>query len=463
MKRRNKAVNTKNTKVQIAIANIVGGNKETRVIIFDHIKKLCFKEMVNGGMKLSFGEFETKPTKYNFIKRLLVTKFTKDEAELINNAISTAQAAELLTVEPEPQPQQMVHETIDVDSDIKREKECYDHAVKCANKVITSIESLETSGVPKEYIGSRYPDLRSNILNAAAVLNDKWSEINTVNYKKSSIVERINTLQQQLCEVNYQIYLAKEAYIVAMRDQISHLEDLDDIMAMVEEDKAEINKLNRIKELEAELAALKGESKFDDPQPQPEDRHELPKTEEKTHVELAVELATEMQDREIRYLANHFYQVRRGNEEPNPVIYRKVAELSEQAKLPKPEFCTKFLSICYTTYDRHHREFMNSLGLHIYGEKQTPPRPAVDLDEVKTRVLQWANIHLMPGDNQILNKDVYNAFLRETNMSEVTELSFYLILKRRGGYVTKNIRNYEIVDGVKKLVGKTFYIGYRLV
>jgi hypothetical protein len=367
MKRRNKTVNTKNTKVQIAIVNVGGGNKESRVIIFDHIKKLCFKEMANGGMKLSFGEFETKPVKYNFIKRLLVTKFTKEEAELVNNAISTAQAAELLTVEPQ---QMTEHKTFDIDSDIKREKDCYDHAVKCANKVITSIESLETSGVPKEYIESRYPDLRTNILNAAAVLNDKWSEINTANYKKSSIEERISALQQQLCEADYQIYLAKEAYIITMRDQISHLEDLDDIMAMIEEDNAEITRLNRIKELEAELATLKGEnSKFGNSSSQPEEQPIIEKeVVTKQPVELAVELATDVQDREIRYLANHLYQVRRGNEEHNPVIYRKIAELSEDLKLPKGEFCKEILSISYVTYDRHHREFMNSLGLHLYGE-----------------------------------------------------------------------------------------------
>lgn len=366
MKRRNKTVNTKNTKVQIAIANIAGDTKETRVIVFDHIKKLCFKEMVNGGMKLSFGEFETKPAKYNFIKRLLVTKFTKEEAELINNAISTAQAAELLTVEPEPQ--QIEHKTFDIDSDIKREKDCYDYAVKRANEVITTIESLETNGVPKEYISSRYPDLRSDMLNGAAVLSSKWSELNSVIYEKSSIEERIKNLQQQLGEVDYQIYLAKEAYIVAMRDQISHL-DLDNIMTMIGEDRAEINRLNRIKELEAELAALKGESsKFDNSSSQPEEQHEELPEEEKTPVELTVELATEVQDREIRYLANHLYQVRRGNEADNPVIYKKIAELSEQMKLPKGEFCKKVLSISYVTYDRHHRGFMNSLGLHLYGE-----------------------------------------------------------------------------------------------
>lgn len=379
MKRRSVNVNNQKTKVQLAVA--VVDNKECKVLVFDHLKKLCFKEEMNGDntMNLSLGTFSKQPFKYNFIKRLLATKLSKNDSEKIVESIEAiAMAVVNTTVEKTQQMTEAVVNTnttvketpqmvIDIDNDIKREKECYDHAVKCANKVITSIESLETSGVPKEYIESRYPDLRSNILNAATVLNDKWSEINTANYKKSSIVERINTLQQQLCEVNYQIYLAKEAYIVAMRDQISHLEDLDNIIDMVEEDRAEINRLNRIKELEAELATLKGEnSKFGNSSSQPKE-HELPK-EEKTPVELAVELATDVQDREIRYLANHLYQVRRGNEADNPVIYKKIAELSEQMKLPKGEFCKKVLSISYVTYDRHHRGFMNSLGLHLYGE-----------------------------------------------------------------------------------------------
>lgn len=385
MKRRSVNVNNKKTRVQLAVA--VVDNKECKVLVFDHLKKLCFKEEMNGDntMNLSLGTFSKQSFKYNFIKRLLATKLSKNDSEKIVESIEAIAMAVVNTntteetpVEDEataetPAEDEAAAETpqmvIDIDNDIKREKECYDHAVKCANKVITSIESLETSGVPKEYIESRYPDLRSNILNAATVLNDKWSEINTANYKKSSIVERINTLQQQLREVNYQIYLAKEAYIVAMRDQISHLEDLDDLMAMVEEDRAEIDRLNRIKELEAELATLKGESNKFSSSSQPEEQPIIEKeVDTKQPVELAVELATDVQDREIRYLANHLYQVRRGNEEHNHVIYRKIAELSEDLKLPKGEFCKKILSISYVTYDRHHRGFMNSLGLHLYGE-----------------------------------------------------------------------------------------------
>lgn len=466
MKRRSVNVNNKKTKVQLAVA--VVDSKECKVLVFNSLKKLCFKEM-NGDntMNLSLGTFSKQPFKYNFIKRLLVTKLSKNDSEKIVEsieAIAMAEAVVNTTVEEEKEPQQMMveHETIDVDSDIKKEKECYDHAIKCANKVIGAIESLEADGVPKQYISSRYPDLRADMLNGAAVLSIKWSELNSVIYEKNSIEERIRNLKKQLDEVNYQIYLAKEAYIVAMRDQISHLEDLDTIMEMVEEDRAEINRLNRIKELEAELADLKGKSKFDNSSSKPE--HE-PKKEEKVPV-LDVELATEVQDREIRYLANHLYQVRRGNEEHNPVIYRKIAELSWQMKMTKPEFCKKILSINYNTYDRHHKAFMNSLGLHIYGERSLLRPVDMDPEEVKARVLQWANIHLIPSDtddNQVvLNKDVYNAFTKETAM-EITNLNFYLILKRRGGYVTKTTQNYEVIDGVKKLVSKTFYVGYRLV
>lgn len=362
MKRRSVNVNNQKTKVQLAVA--VVDNTECKVLVFDHLKKLCFKEM-NGDntMNLSLGTFSKQPFKYNFIKRLLATKLSKNDSEKIVEsieAIAMAEAVVNTTVEKEKDTQQMMAEqTIDIDSDIKKEKDCYDHAVKTANKIINAIESLETSGVPKQYIESRYPDLRSDIFSTAALLSDKWSEINTAE-------KRIDTLQQQLCEANYQLYLAKEAYIITMKDQISHLEDLDNIMAMIEEDRAEISRLNRIKELEEELATLKGKSKFSGSS-QPEEQPIIEAV-TKQPVELAVELATDVQDREIRYLANHLYQVRRGNEDHNPVIYRKIAELSEDLKLPKSEFCKKVLSISYVTYDRNHRGFMNSLGLHLYGE-----------------------------------------------------------------------------------------------
>lgn len=156
-----------------------------------------------------------------------------------------------------------------------------------------------------------------------------------------------------------------------MRDQISHLETIDDLNLndLISEDMAEVKRLNRIRELEEELATLKGKSKFGNSndgslQEEPIEKENVTKQ----PVELAVELATEVQDREIRYLANHLYQVRRGNEDHNPIIYKKIADLSEQMKLPKGEFCKKVLSISYVTYDRHHRGFMNSLGLHLYGE-----------------------------------------------------------------------------------------------
>jgi hypothetical protein len=289
----------------------------------------------------------------------------------------------------------------------------------------------------------------------ASRINVQWLNLNFAE-------TRVKDLRKQLLQAEYEMYLAQEGYITTMRDQVEYLETLDDLNMLVMEDQNEIRRLNRIKELEAELADLKGKSKFGNSSSQSEE-HE-PKKEEKVPV-LDVELATDVQDREIRYLANHLYQVRRGNEQPNPVIYRKVAELSDQMKLSKPEFCKKILSINYNTYDRHHKAFMNSLGLHIYGERSLLRPVDMDPEEVKARVLQWANVHLIPSSNNtdhVLNKNVYDAFLRETNI-EITDFNFYLILKRRGGYVTKTTQNYEIIDGVKKLVSKTFYVGYRLV
>lgn len=479
MKRRNLKVNTQAT---VHVAKVAIEGKECKAIVFDHHKRLCFKEVNTPGKNaigLSLGVFSKEPFKYDCIKRPLATKFNKNDSRKLTTAIKMVELTEtkelIEPIEPETETEMTVEpdvtktvETatiIDIDSDLKKEKECYDHAVKYANRVIAAIESLETSGIPKEYISSRYPDIRTDILSGAAAISIKWSDLNTAVYKKSSIEERIRALQQQAKEADYQVYLAKEAYIITMQDQTSHLEGLDSIMAMVEEDQNELKRLNRIRELEEELATLKGESKFSnsDTPSQPKEQRKPKKEEEKVPVELEVGLATEVQDREIRYLANHLYQVRRGNEDHNPVIYRKIAELSENMKLSKPEFCKKILSINYNTYDRHHKAFMNSLGLHIYGERTTLKPVDMDPEEVKARVLQWANIHLIPvEDNKILNKEVYNSFVNDTTM-EIAELSFYLILKRRGGYVTKTAQNYEVIDDVKKLVSKTFYIGYQLV
>jgi hypothetical protein len=274
---------------------------------------------------------------------------------------------------------------------------------------------------------------------------------------------RVKDLRKQLLQAEYEMYLAQEGYITTMRDQVEYLETLDDLNMLVMEDQNEIRRLNRIKELEAELADLKGKSKFNDLSTTTTTTAVEEKP-EKSSVELAVELATDVQDKEVRYLANHLYQVRRGNEKPNPVIYRKIAKLSEDLKLSKGEFCKKILSINYSTYDRHHREFMNSLGLRLHGEPEAKPITKYNGD-LKAQITQWANIHLISSsdtDNQVLNKDVYNAFTKDTGI-EVSERSFYLILKRTSGYVTENVRHWENIDGKQHLLCQTFYSGYRLV
>ena len=482
MKRRNiKVVNNQEATVQMAKVVIKG--KECKAIVIDHNKRLCFKEVNTTGktaIGLSIGVFSKQPFTYEFVKRPLATKFTKNDSRKLNAAIKMAEltgaeinvetVAETEITAPETvakteitAPETVAEdevksttEVINVRDDIVKEKACYDHCLVRAKKILDNIEALKNEGVPVEYISTRYPDIKEIMTTCASRINEQWLNLSFAENKVADLREQL-----KMCE--YNLYLAQEAYISVMRDQISYLETLDDLNDLISEDMAEVKRLNRIRELEEELAELKGESsKFGNSSSQPE-QHE-PKKEEKVPV-LDVELATEVQDREIRYLANHLYQVRRGNEEHNPVIYRKIAELSWQMKLTKPEFCKRILSINYNTYDRHHKAFMNSLGLHIYGERSLLRPVDMDPEEVKARVLQWANIHLIPSDtnDKVLNKDVYNAFTKETAMVEITNLNFYLILKRRGGYITKTTQNYEVIDGVKKLVSKTFYVGYRLV
>lgn len=475
MKRRNLKVNTQKT---VEMAKVAIEGKECKAIVFDHHKRLCFKEVNNTPGKnvigLSLGVFSKEPFKYDCIKRPLATKFTKNDSRKLSFAIKMVELTEtkaetIESIESEiakttPTETEMTVEpdtiktvetvAIDIDSDLKKEKACYDHAVKCANKIITAIESLETSGIPKEYISSRYPDIRSDILSGAATLSVKWSDLNTAVYKKSSIEERIRDLQQQLAEADYQVYLAKESYIIAMRNQTSHLEDLDNIMAMVEEDKTELKRLNRIRELEEELATLKGESKFSnsDAPSHPEEQPE-PTVTKKQPIELDVAVASEAQEREIRYLASHFYEVRRGRENPNPTIYRKVAELSRKLELPKKEFCKKILNISTATYNERHREFMYSLGIDLYGEEGLKPIAGRDIvDEIK----RWCNIHLIKveGEVELLNTDVYDAFCKETG-ADVCKDAFYRAVKKGGGYIT--------VSHTRDKKCLTYYKGYQLV
>ena len=380
MKRRNKTVNNKKTKVQLAVA--VVDNKECKVLVFDHLKKLCFKEMTGDNtMNLSLGTFSKQPFKYNFIRRLLVTKLSKNDSEKIIESIEAIAMTETITetaetttetIETVTETAETTTETADneviteksvvnIRDDITKEKSCYDHCLVRAKKILDNIEALKNEGVPVEYINTRYPDIKEMMTTCASRINEQWLNLSFAENKVAKLREQL-----KMCE--YNLYLAQEAYISVMRDQISYLETLDDLNNLISEDMAEVKRLNRIRELEEELATLKGKSKFgnsNDGSPQEES---IEKEVAKQPVELAVELATDVQDREIRYLANHLYQVRRGNEDHNPVIYRKIAELSDELKLPKGEFCKKVLSISYVTYDRHHREFMNSLGLHLYGE-----------------------------------------------------------------------------------------------
>lgn len=376
MKRRSVNVNNQKTKVQLAVA--VVDSKECKVLVFDHLKKLCFKEM-NGDdntMKLSLGTFSKQPFKYNFIRRLLVTKLSKNDSEKIVESIEAIVMTELTASETttsnasETVAEDKIIKSADTEviteksviinirDDIAKEKSCYDHCLVRVKNILDNIEALRVEGVPVEYINTRYPDIKEMMATCASRINEQWLNLSFAENKVADLKEQL-----KICE--YNLYLAQEAYISVMRDQISCLETLDDLSDLISEDMAEVKRINRIRELEEELATLKGKSKFGNVSPQEES---IEKEIVTKPVELTVELATDAQDREIRYLANHFYQVRRGNEEPNPVIYRKIAELSEALELPKSEFCKKVLSISYVTYDRNHRGFMNSLGLHLYGE-----------------------------------------------------------------------------------------------
>jgi hypothetical protein len=258
----------------------------------------------------------------------------------------------------------------------------------------------------------------------------------------------------QLKSAEYEEYLCSEALISSLRSCTEALDFDESVKPMIEEDLAELNKLKRIKELEEELAALKSEGKFATPAPSTP----APVVAEKPVVELEVELPTEKQDKEIRFLANHLYQVRRGHEKHNPTICRRIAELSAELKLTKSEFCKKILSISVQCWNERHRKAFIDLGLRLYGERLHP----TDTDNKKNykdEIKRWASIHIIADDgNDVLNTDVFHAFIEDTG-SDVTKISFYNILARSLGYKPKC--KYRSENG--KTHCDTYYAGYRLV
>ena len=425
----------------------------------------------DGDMKLSVGVFNSTPTKYARIKKLIAGNFTSNDSEIINQAIIGVslkkekvekKAEEVTVVERNENTEEVqVHTTLD----LERETACYNHAVVCAKKMQEDIKHLQDAGVPSEYLLSRYPNIEERLSDVEALLSVQRMELSAATEKKNSLKSKVEKILAQLKSAEYEEYLRCEALISSLRSCTESLDFDDSLKPMLEEDLAELNKLKRIKELEEELAALKSEGKFVTPT---QSTTPAPVV-EKPVVELEVELPTEQQDKEIRFLANHLYQVRRGHEKHNPTICRRIAELSAELKLSKEEFCKKILSISMHCYNDRHRKDFVSLGLYLYGERHTavnkvdPKNPNPIKDEIqraKDEIQRWSYIHLIKADdNEVLNRTVYDKFVKDTGVTDISSYRFYNIMARSFGYTPKC--KYSRKSG--KTVLSTYYVGYRLV
>lgn len=465
MKRRHKAVYNRDTKVQMALVALLNNNTEKKAIVIDHLHNIGFIEDGSGGdMRLSVGVFNSTPTRYARIKRLIAGNFTASDSEIIDKAIlgvsMEAPKTEKKVIEPlKPQSVELPTTTED---DLEREIACYNNAIERANQIVEKIDNLISTGVPRNYVEARYryPDIKEKIQDFEYYVGKTKVELADAVGKKTAIKAKLYKLTTQLKKAEYDEYLKQEQLISMLKNFTDELADLDDgANSMLEEDLDELDRLKKIKELEEKLTALKSESKLfsvtasapSTPTPVTVEPAEKP-------AKLEVELPTEQQDKEIRFLANHLYQVRRGNEEHNPAICRRIADLSAKLKLTKAEFCKKVLSISVQCWDDRHREYFTSLGLHLNGERHFTTGRKRDL---KNEIKKWADSHIISADgNDVLNSDVYDKFVRDTGFSDIAKISFYNVLARSLGYTHKcKYRR----DSHGKTICDTYYSGCRLI
>lgn len=464
MKRRHKAVYNRDTKVQMAVV-VCQNNEERQAIVIDHLRNMGFIADEAGNMTLSVGVFNSTPTKYARIKKLLAGNFTANDSLIINQAIlgvsMKAPKTEKPTEQEQPQIEVVKPDPTTTKLDLEREIACYNSAFQAAQQLAAKIDTLVDAGISREYTLSRYPNITKKIWELDSELVEKKVQLHHAIEKKSTIKSRIEKLRLQLQEAEYDEYLAREEYIIVLRNSTEALDFYESVEPMLEEDLAELDRLKKIKELEEKLTTLKSESKLFQATSAPSTPDPAPVA-EKPVAKLEVELATEQQDKEIRFLANHLYQVRRGNEEHNPTICRRIAALSAELKLTKAEFCKKILSISVQCWDDRHREYFTNLGLHLHGERHylTNSKKKDSDSDYKGVIKKWASMHIIAADgNDVLNHDVYNKFIKDTG-SDIVKISFYNILARSLGYTHKcKYRR----DENGKTCCDTYYSGYRLV
>ena len=465
MKRRHKAVYNRDTKVQMAVV-VCQNNEERQAIVIDHLRNMGFIADEAGNMTLSVGVFNSTLTKYARIKKLLAGNFTANDSLIINQAILGVSMKAPKTEKPTEQEQPQI-EVVKPDPttklDLEREIACYNSAFQAAQQLAAKIDTLVDAGISREYTLSRYPNITKKIWELDSELVEKKVQLHHAIEKKSTIKSRIEKLRLQLQEAEYDEYLAREEYIIVLRNSTEALDFYESVEPMLEEDLAELDRLKKIKELEEKLTTLKSESKLFQATSAPSTPAPAPVA-EKPVAKLEVQLPTEKRDKEIRFLANHLYQVRRGNEEHNPTICRRIAALSAELKLTKAEFCKKILSISVQCWDDRHKRYFTDLGLHLHGERRRPTTNSKKKDpnsNYKETVKKWADTHLISADgNDVLNSDVYDSFVRDTGFSDIAKISFYNILARSLGYTHKcKYRR----DAHGKTCCDTYYAGYRLV
>lgn len=463
MKRRHRAIYNKDTKIQLVM--VIINNVERKAIVIDHLRNMGFIADDGGDMNLSVGRFNSTPTKYSRIKKLIAGNFSENDSKIIDQAIIGANMKAPKTDKP-PQSDENTDPTITAELDLEREIACYEKRFQSTKKIVEKIDNLRVAGIPKDYILRRYPaDISNKMWKLDATLMEKKIKLHHALEKKSLLKEKIDKLTTQLQAAEYDEYLAREEYIVELQSCTDALADFDaSINPLLEEDLAELDRLKRINELEEKLTALKSESKlFSVTASAPSTPVTVAEKPAEKPAKLEVELPTEQQDKEIRFLANHLYQVRRGNEEHNPTICRRIAALSAELKLTKAEFCKKILSISVQCWDDRHKRYFTDLGLHLHGERRptTNSKKKDPNSNYKETVKKWADTHLISADgNDVLNSDVYDKFVRDTGFSDIAKISFYNVLARSLGYTHKcKYRR----DSHGKTCCDTYYSGYQLV
>jgi hypothetical protein len=208
-----------------------------------------------GDMRLSVGIFNSAPTKYTSIKKLIAGNFTSNDSDIIDKAIigvsmkstekpdvpkvkkqDTTKPTEEDTTVP------MEEDTAEA-TDIEKETSCYNYAAAVAKRLSNNINALLDAGVSKEYILSRYPNIEERLTNIDNLLVKQRMELYAATKKKEKLLRLLK-------EAEYEEYLYTEALICTLRSCTESIDFDESIKSMIEEDFAELNRLKRIKELE---------------------------------------------------------------------------------------------------------------------------------------------------------------------------------------------------------------------